>query len=271
MTHYDPAYVRRFYDDLGETEWQRLDGDPRGRVIFHIHEVLLREYVRAGDEVLEAGAGPGRFTLALARLGAFVTVGDISPVQLDLNRLKVTEAGFEGQVRERVLLDIVDLSQFPSGRFDAVVCYGSPLNYVWQQDRQALRELLRVTRAGGHLLLSVSSKTNPYLPWLVEQIKLHGVDAVKEASRTGLWPGDAHRMRTYSWSELKSLLDEQQCEVVAASASNLQARIEDLEVLRELEGDPEAWQAFLEWETELCREPGVIGAGSHIIAVAQRA
>lgn len=44
----------------------------------------------AGGEggVLEVGAGAGRFTVELARLGCSVLVADVSSVQLDLNRQK---------------------------------------------------------------------------------------------------------------------------------------------------------------------------------------
>ena len=140
---YGPDQIRRFYDDYGEREWERLDADPRARVIFHVHRWHLQQFIKPGHQVLEAGAGPGRFTVELAKLGARVTVGDISPRQLDLNRLKVQEAGLEAQVAQRVLLDIVDCSQFPAESFDAVVCYGSPLSYVRERANDALTEMLR--------------------------------------------------------------------------------------------------------------------------------
>ena len=92
---YDPAYIAQFYDDYGEQEWERLEATPADRVSFHIHRWYLEHYIRPGDRVLEIGAGPGRFTIELARLGARITVGDISPRQLDLNRIKVREAGVE--------------------------------------------------------------------------------------------------------------------------------------------------------------------------------
>lgn len=80
--------MRHFYDAYGEREWERLEANASGRVGFHIHNLFLHRYVQPGDHILEAGAGPGRFTIELARLGAKVTVGDISPVQLELNRQK---------------------------------------------------------------------------------------------------------------------------------------------------------------------------------------
>ena len=80
---YDPGYIARFFDDYGEREWERFEASPMDRVNLEVHLRLLREYIRPGDRVLDAGAGPGRFTLELARLGATVVAGDISPRMLD--------------------------------------------------------------------------------------------------------------------------------------------------------------------------------------------
>ena len=104
--------VRSHFDELGEGEWHRLDDSPRGRVAFEVHRRMLAERIRPGDRVLEVGAGPGRFTIALAELGARVTVTDISPVQLELNEQKVRESGLADAVESRTELDARDLSQF---------------------------------------------------------------------------------------------------------------------------------------------------------------
>src|SRR5205823_8297077 len=88
-------HARSYYDEYGEREWYRFDRAPADRVNLEIHRRFLARLVRPGDRVLEVGAGPGRFTIQLAELGAKVCVADISPRQLQLNREKVAEAGQE--------------------------------------------------------------------------------------------------------------------------------------------------------------------------------
>jgi predicted RNA methylase len=84
------------------------------------HGVLfsLRRFIEPGARVLEVGAGPGRFTIALAQLGAKVAVSDVSPVQLELNVDKVAEAGHAAAVESRHVLDVRDLSALPDESFD---------------------------------------------------------------------------------------------------------------------------------------------------------
>ena len=274
METYDPDRIRRFYDQFGEGEWERLEADARARVILHVHRWYLKQFIKAGDHVLEAGAGPGRFTIELAKLGAKVTVGDISPQQLELNRAKVEEVGLEAHVETRVPLDIVDCSQFDAESFDAVVCYGSPLSYVLGRAEDALEELIRVTKPGGYLLVSVCSRLNIYLPWLIEFVRSEGIDVAAKYIATGepdIAGNSGHPMRCYTWSELEALLQRHPVELVAASASNFIATIENIPLLEEIEKEPDFWEAFLHWEVESCKEPGVLDCGSHIIAVIRRA
>lgn len=56
---YEPAKVEAYYDAYGEKEWERLIKDPAGLVSFHIHQLLLKKYVKSNDSVLELGASAG--------------------------------------------------------------------------------------------------------------------------------------------------------------------------------------------------------------------
>ena len=261
---YDAAYIAGFYDEYGEREWVRFDSRPMDRVSLEVHRRLLREFVQAGDRVLDAGAGPGRFTLELADIDARVVAGDISPRQLELHREKT--AAVEASVERRLVLDIVDLGQFEDGEFDAVVCYGGPLSYVLDEADRALAELLRVTRSGGRVLLSVMSLLGSmraffaFFPELIEEFGWQR--AVGDVVETGNLPADinhGHVCRLYRWRELESLLGRHPCRVLVASAANF------------ISAGNDAWDdRFLEVEIAACREPGALDGGTHIVAVVER-
>jgi SAM-dependent methyltransferase len=276
MAKYDAKHIERFYDDYGEREWERLTQRPDQVVNFHIHGHFLQRFVKPGDRVLEAGAGPGRFTLELVQLGAKVTVGDISPRQLELNQQKMREAGVAEQIAAWHPLDITDLSQYPSESFDSVVCYGGPLSYVFEHADTALNEMLRVTRPGGFVLLSVMSllgSTRATLPPILGLARVHGVNAVDQVTATGDLLGDinnGHRCHMFRWSELKAMLQRQGCTIEAAAASGCLAPGQADALQAVMENEPDLWERFLAWELDLCQEDGAIDGGTHIIAVVRR-
>lgn len=265
---FDAEYVAAFFDAYGRREWDRHDASPAARVSFTLHVELLAEFVRGGDLVLDAGAGPGRFTIELARLGARVHVGDISPGQLELNRQMVTEAGYDSAVVAREVLDICDLSQLASGAFDVVVCFGGPLSYVRDGAPDALAELVRVTRPGGHVLLSVMSTLGAmraFLPAVVDEHRRFGPEHIDGILRTGELRRDTnrgHEMRMFRWPEVAALCAGHG-EIVAASAANYLTAGPESAVPGDLSEDE--WQRLLSWERHICREPGVLDTGTHIL------
>ena len=274
--YYDAGLIGDYFDNYGEREWARLDANVESRISFLLHRALLEEFVRAGDEVLEAGAGPGRFTIELAKLGARITVGDISTVQLELNRTRVEAAGqIAGAVVARKVLDIVDLSEFADETFDAVVAYGGPLSYVFERADDALGSLLRVTKPGGHVLLSVMSlmgATRKFLPGVMRWARERSLEDVEQVIATGDQSGEfgaGHVCHMYRWAEFEALLRRHSCTIVAASAANFLSVNHD-DALSEIEADPVLWEKFLGWERDACRQPGALDGGTHIIAVVRR-
>jgi SAM-dependent methyltransferase len=274
----DVAAVRTHFDAFAGGEWERLDRSPRDRAAFELHRRLLARFVRPGWRVLEIGAGPGRFTLELAALGATVLVSDVSPVQLGLNRERVAATAHESAVEDRRILDIRDLSDFPAGAFDAVVAYGGPLSYTFEQAGPAFAECLRVTRPGGVLLASVMSTAGSarcFLPGIAEEIATLGVAVIGAVLRTGdiremRPPAGAHICRMFRWREVAELIAAQPCRLLAASASNA-LTAGDAAAVDRLAADPAVWARVLDWEEELAAEPGMLDAGTHILFAVERA
>jgi SAM-dependent methyltransferase len=264
---YDRRHIAAWYDEYGEKEWLRFEQSWAGRINFAIHRRLLADFVRDGDHVLEVGAGPGRFTLELASIGARVFVGDVSVRQLALHREKTAEV--EAAIEDRALLDVLDLSRFTDGEFDVAVCYGGPISYVLDEADRAVGELLRVTRSGGHVLLSVMSLLGSarafldFFPGLIERFGWER--AVTDVFATGdldAEVNEGHVMRLYRWRTLRELLERHPCRIVAASASNFLSIDHD----EEFGGDTR----FVDVEVEACREPGALDGGTHIVAVVER-
>ncbi len=281
---YDAEYTRKFYNAYGDIEWQRLEAAPYGRLQAIIHEDILKNYVKSGDRVLDAGAGPGRFSIIAAKAGAKVTVLDISDKQLEIAEEKITEAGQIDKIDRYIRADICNLSMFADGQFDVVVCFGGALSYICENSQKAANELIRVAEPGGVILVSVMSLLGP----VINEVQLPDIPNLQnpdgdKPGLPGIWPVleknilsgihnrrvgmDNAPMRLFTAEELASLFKD--CMILEIAASNAVIR-EFAPVNEQLAADPAVLKTVVEMEKKLNHEPGLVDTGSHIIMVAAK-
>jgi SAM-dependent methyltransferase len=274
MSAGDRERIRAYYDEYGDLEWERLTHSAPGRVSYEIHSRVLADYVKPGDRVLEVGAGPGRFTLDLAVLGARIVVTDFSQVQLQLNAKHIGASTAETAVERRELLDVANTSRYADNYFDGVVAFGGPLSYAFDHVDEALAGLFRIVKPGGYVLASVMSLLGSwrhFLPGVVEEATMFGEDANDAVLRTGdlrHFPS-AHVCLMFRASDVRDLVERTGGELVDISASNW-ASMSEAAALEILEANPDRWRRFLEHEVRACREPGALDGGTHIVFAAHK-
>ena len=271
--YYNPDWAENYYDEYGDREWTRFTRSPADEVSLFIHTHYLERFVKPGSRVLDVGAGPGRFTKVLADMECRVVVADISQVQLDLHRKHAEALSFEDAVEERLRLDICDMSVLSDESFDAVVCYGGPLSYIFDQAPTALGECVRVCRRGGYVLASVMSLWGPAHRYLDEILKIPPENNRKITETGDLtpenWPDARHRCHMFRPNEVRQLVNQSGLTVAAISASNCLS-IGWNDSLVEVKNDPTKWQELLRMELSACREEGCVGMGDHIIVVGKK-
>jgi SAM-dependent methyltransferase len=270
----DREKIRAMYDGAADKEWERLERDARGRVAFEVHRRFLSRYLHSGQHVLEIGAGPGRFTFVLAELGTTIDVTDFSQIQLDHNRARLEGSDAERAVNSRSLLDICDTSRYADESFDAVVAYGGPLSYAFEDAPEAMSGLLRILKPGGVLVASVMGLLGSwryFLGGVVEETKLYGDEANDRVFDTGdiRHMPTGHTCQMFRSHEIVDLVNACGGEMLAMSASNW-ASLGDPELLSVLEADPNQWARFLDKEVRACAEPGAVDGGTHILFAARR-
>jgi SAM-dependent methyltransferase len=268
---YDAAAITSYFDRLGRAEWDRFDRSLGDRVSLAMHTEILERFAPGGGRVLDVGAGPGRFTEQLHRLGCRIVVADISQTQLTLNRETASERGFASSIEGWHQLDICNLGSFASESFDGVVAYGGPFSYVFEHRDRALVECLRVLRPGGVLILSVMSLWGTLHRHLRPALSL-GADSNRSIVETGDLtpesdPTTAHYCHMYRAAELRAFIARGGMETMWMSAASALTTGKELEVA----ADEASWNLVLELERTACVQPGYLDAGTHIIAVAKRA
>ncbi len=112
------------------------------------NEALRLVGLEPGESFLDVAAGPGGLSLPAARLGARVLATDWSPAMIERFEARSRQEGLrhaEGRVMECHALDLPDSS------FDVT---GSLFGVMLVPDQpRALREMVRVTRSGGRVLV----------------------------------------------------------------------------------------------------------------------
>jgi ubiquinone/menaquinone biosynthesis C-methylase UbiE len=149
--------VRNHYSEYGYGEWERLVGHPYHFLELNTTIHFLKKYLPKKGLVLDAGGGPGRYTIELAKIGYDVILFDLTPKLLDIAKEKIKDAKVENRVKQIVEGSVNDLSMFEDNFFDAVICLGGPLcHLVYKEQRQrAADELVRVTKQKAPIFVSV--------------------------------------------------------------------------------------------------------------------
>lgn len=145
-------YLSLFEPPLGKT--LRLDFIPP--------LLKLQDYDPKGKRILDVGCGIGDLSFRLAARGATV-------VGVELNEAKVAHArevarkwNFSEDRLKFIAADVMKMESLDLGQFDAVFCFAL-LEHV-QDDQSLLKQMHRMLRPSGLLMLEVPSMTRKTIP-----------------------------------------------------------------------------------------------------------
>lgn len=135
--------LTQFYDQYDEDA--RLTSR-HGQVEFLTTMRYIEKYLRPGIRVLEIGAGTGRYSHTLARMGYRVDAVELISHNIDVF-MQNAQPGENVTIRQG---NAVNLSAFEDDTYDVTLLLG-PMYHLFtvEEQKQALREALRVTKPGG--------------------------------------------------------------------------------------------------------------------------
>ncbi len=130
--------VSKYYAECGLQEWERLSRNPYRRLEFDTTMHFLEQHLPKEGRILDAGGGPGRYTIGLAKRGYHVVLLDLASEMLEIARKQIRKADVSEGVRDVVQGSIDDLSMFSDDTFEAVICLGVPclLSFSSNRDRE---------------------------------------------------------------------------------------------------------------------------------------
>jgi len=274
--------VKNWYDARAEYEWIRLFQDGYHQLEYLVTMHFLEKYLPRNGLVLDAGGGPGRYTIELAKKGYEVVLLDLSPQCLEIARREIRNAGVEDRVKEVAEGSVTDLSKFENDLFDAVLCLGGPLSHLLEKSEreQAASELVRVAKKGAPLFISVFNRYGLF------RVLLRSGENLTDSSHKEMFTEGIHRAhfphpkgyrRTGGFTdayfflpnEVKELFENMEVQTLTlATCEGLSSDLEDATNI--LYKDRKNWGQWLEILFQTCTDPCMLGLGTHLLYVGRK-
>lgn len=262
------------YKHDASAEWERLVQDSYHKLEFDTTMRFLKKYLPEKGHLLDAGGGPGRYTVTLAKKNYKITLLDLVPELLDFAREKIQQEKVEDQVENIILGTITDLSRLEDNSFDAVLCLGGPISHIHPAAarKKAVSELLRVAKKGAYVFISVMSKYGMLIStpigWPQEvQYKEHYKKVVFEGDDYR-WRGDGF-CHYFTSAELEKLLNNFNLQIV--EKIGLEGLNVDLKSTNKFaEKYPKAWQNWLDIHEKICTDSVVVDLSGHMLMIARK-
>lgn len=143
------------YDEDG-----RLKKDNVHAVEYQTTLHFLMKHLPCSSTVLDCCAGCGVYAFPLAKAGFKVTAGDLIQKHVDILNSENTNGLLECVYQGNVL----DMSRFENGLFDAVLCMGVLYHLHDKDDREkCVAECLRVLKSGGIFIFAYINRNAVYI------------------------------------------------------------------------------------------------------------
>jgi ubiquinone/menaquinone biosynthesis C-methylase UbiE len=266
--------VKEWFTKTAVYEWRRLQIDPYHQIEFIVTLHFLKKYLPKEGLVLDAGGGPGRYTIELAKQGYDVVLLDIVPEMLKIARRQIKKAKVEDRVRQFVEGSVEDLSMFEDETFDAVLCLGGALGHILDVKirKKASAELVRVAKKRAPIFVSVISRIGLLKSILIEFP--HEMQYAKHHWEVGDYvPGLQGQGFTAShWflpEELCDLFEKQGTEILEMAGLEGLSSHHEKETNR-LYKDQEKWKIWVEIVLKTCTHPSVVGSSEHFLLICRK-
>lgn len=145
--------------------WHDEDGrlaSKHGKVEFITTMKYIHNFVKPGASILEAGAGTGRYSIALSREGY-----QVKALELIEHNIEV----FKSKLKESDRIDVkqgnaLDLSAYDNDSFDAVLLLGPMYHLYNEEDKvKVLNEAKRVVKKDGYIFVAYCMNEPTIIQW----------------------------------------------------------------------------------------------------------
>lgn len=266
--------IDEFYATAVEGEWKRLVKDTFHQLELNTTLKFLDKYLPNNGLVLDAGGGPGRYTVELAKKGYQMILLDITPELLEKAKRNIRRFGVKKNIKQIVEGSITDLSIFGDETFDAVLCLGGPLSHVEGEEnrRKSIIELVRVAKKGAPIFISVIGRLGVLLKmlkyWPDELALTTHFENLWKNGDDDMWRGEYY-CHFFLPDELSYLIENSGVEVLEKVGLEGLAHFHE-DTQKVSKKFPQAWKNWLESHEVLCTYPSVYATSDHMLVIGKK-
>lgn len=256
--------IEQYYNKFNEEK--RLNSR-HGRVEFlvsmkYIHEYLPKDKKNEEIQILDIGAGTGRYSVALAEEGYDVTAVEL--VKYNLGILKQKKSSVKAMQG-----NALNLKKLQNDTFDVTLLFGPMYHLFTYEDKlKALNEAKRVTKPGGVILVAYCMNEYGVITYAFKERH------IRECMEESRLSPDFHTI-----SEEKNLYDYVRVEDIKRLADDVGLRRLKLispdgpanymrPFLNQLSEEEFDW--FVQYQMATCEREELLGAGAHTVDILRK-
>jgi ubiquinone/menaquinone biosynthesis C-methylase UbiE len=265
----------KVYSKNPRIEWKRLFQDSFHKLEFDTTMYFLKKHLPKKGLILDAGGGPGRYTIELAKMGYDVVLLDFVPGNLALAKKIIAKEQVQNRVKAIIQGSIVDLSMFENNSFDTVLCLGGPLSHVHpgKDRKKAVSELIRVAKPNSPIALSVMGKFGTIMAgprrWIQEYgNRKHAYDIALRGDDY-MWHGK-YFSHFFEREEFKKLVSN--AGIAISETVGLEGLASpDPEAFNKMPKEhPKAYKNWMELHYKMCTNPTVVDVSGHMMIIGKK-
>lgn len=262
------TFLENYYN--GYDEEGRLENSRVGRVEYLTTRRYLDPLLTADCKIAEIGAGTGRYSVTLAKEGY-----DVTAVELVQHNLDILTGKLDGSENIRTHLgNALNLHMLVDNTYDVTLLLG-PMYHLYSEEDKiiALREAVRITKPGGHVLVAYCMNEATVIQYVFGG-RYPGSNQLKSVLELNMltddWkcvsePKDLFEMvRTEDIERLNAAVPVERVKLVATDGASRYIR----EYLEEM--DDLTFDKWLSYHFATCERQDLIGATNHSLDILRK-
>ena len=254
-------FLEQYYSQYNEDE--RLESK-HGKVEFITTMKYIHDFVKPGAKILEAGAGTGRYSIALSREGYQVEALELIAHNIDVFKSKLN-AGDNINIRQG---NALDLSDYENDSFDAVLILG-PMYHLYKEEEKitVLNEAKRVVKEKGFIFVAYCMNEPTIIQWAFDDDGNNMLDCLEKNMLTKEFACISEPV------DLFELVRTEDIERLNAKCGLKRVKLIGTDMFSDYIGEridrwsDEVYEVYLKYHLSICERSDLMGLSNHTLDI----